>query len=548
MLRRTLCWRFLLVLVLVLLVVTAAAGTTSSSIAAFGKHHPLQKRQRRNKINMLLRVRSNVGTWKIQDLDDEAATVHDILQSLQTNHGIHAYQFEQPLSMDPSGKSPLDASKTLKEHVGRDGPLKHGSMIYCRVDQTKTAGTAPVGTGSKTNDPMAIQSAAPASASKRKAATGSGSANNAIDLLDSDSDTDDAPKKKAKQKASSSQQKRVVNTSTTKGFEPLSQKPSAYSSTTTTTARILPPSFSLATYNVWFGPPDPTARQVHPEQRMAAIAQALDMCHDLAKNPLLFVGFQEITSNLEQFLKPRLIQMGYKWHSQQNIQEGSYGCAMAIHSSAGAGAAGFVPYRDSCQGRGILYARTRQVLFCTTHLESFADPKQYTGAKERQVQLIEMEQFCQEQLNKHPELRLVIFAGDLNWDDERVRSTGENKELLSLLPSSSNKQWVDAWLETSSGGSGSGARRRTTPDGYTYDGRENPMLGGSLRRRFDRCLLLARNKESLSIERVEMIGKEAIPGLVWNKKNSYTGTFKEVAVAPSDHFGLVVTVSSKVFE
>jgi hypothetical protein len=86
----------------------------------------------------LIRVRSNVGTWKLQldsdDSDDTRSTsrnkgdltVRDVLSD-----GIfEAWQLTQPLSLDPSGKEPLSKTKTLQQQG-----LKHGSMIYCRVEE-----------------------------------------------------------------------------------------------------------------------------------------------------------------------------------------------------------------------------------------------------------------------------------------------------------------------------------------------------------------------------------------------------------------------------
>ena len=43
----------------------------------------------------------------------------------------------------------------------------------------------------------------------------------------------------------------------------------------------------------------------------------------------------------------------------------------------------------------------------------------------------------------------------------------------------------------------------------------------------------------------ELPGTAAIPGLVWNKKNPYQNTSREVPVAPSDHFGIVVAFSKE---
>jgi len=199
--------------------------------------------------------------------------------------------------------------------------------------------------------------------------------------------------------------------------------------------------------------------------------------------------------------------------------------------------------------RGILYIRTCDHLFCTSHLESYAgfvSGKKYTGAKEREKQVLEMERFCQQQLNIYPSLKFACIAGDLNWDDERTRSEGDNRELLKLLTDS---RWVDAYLDsrekTKDPDTTVKKSTRKKPDGFTYDPKTNPMLGGgNLRRRFDRCLFLPQKKTSMNINKFQLIGKEAIPNLTYVKKTSFRGIEKSttVPVVPSDHFGVVVSV------
>jgi hypothetical protein len=83
----------------------------------------------------LIRVRSNVGTWKLQldsdDSDDTRRNKGDLTVRDVLSDGIfEAWQLVQPLSLDPSGKEPLSKTKTLQQQG-----LKHGSMIYCRVEE-----------------------------------------------------------------------------------------------------------------------------------------------------------------------------------------------------------------------------------------------------------------------------------------------------------------------------------------------------------------------------------------------------------------------------
>lgn len=81
---------------------------------------------------MLVRVRSNVGVWRVEELNDNNATVSDVLEGIARTRPHVVY--EQPLSSDPACKSPLDATKALTEQG-----LGHGSMIHCRVDPASCA-------------------------------------------------------------------------------------------------------------------------------------------------------------------------------------------------------------------------------------------------------------------------------------------------------------------------------------------------------------------------------------------------------------------------
>lgn len=255
---------------------------------------------------------------------------------------------------------------------------------------------------------------------------------------------------------------------------------------------------------------------------MAAIAQILEESNSDSKSPLLFVGFQEVTSTLRQYLQPHLEKMGYKLATQP--LDGSYGVGLAVSTKVKVLESKFVPYPSSLQARGLLFVRTATHLFATTHLESFIN-KANDGSQERQVQIRLAAEFCQEQLAKYPTLELAIVAGDFNWDDERKRGKGPNEELLSIL----DDGWKDA-----------GKRFE-----YTYDGQENCMLGSKLKRRFDRCIYLTNNYKNGSSNKtrvsLQTLGKDPIvPPLKWNKRNPYNGTVRQVAVAPSDHFGIEV--------
>ena len=78
---------------------------------------------------MLIRIRSNVGVWRIDGLDEATATVADVLARVAVTRPHVVY--EKPLAMDPACKEPLDTIQTLSEQG-----LRHGSMVHCRVDAT----------------------------------------------------------------------------------------------------------------------------------------------------------------------------------------------------------------------------------------------------------------------------------------------------------------------------------------------------------------------------------------------------------------------------
>ena len=75
--------------------------------------------------------------------------------------------------------------------------------------------------------------------------------------------------------------------------------------------------------------------------------------------------------------------------------------------------------------------------------------------------------------------------------------------------------------------------------GFTYDGKENPMLGpyNRLRNRLDRVLLRTQDWQPSSIE---MVGMAAIPGVTYER--NYKRGNKILPVLPSDHFGLYATL------
>lgn len=108
----------------------------------------------------------------------------------------------------------------------------------------------------------------------------------------------------------------------------------------------------------------------------------------------------------------------------------------------------------------------------------------------------------------------AIFGGDMNWDED---SDGP----FPLLHG-----WVDAWTHL-----------RPGEDGWTFDTNSNQMLKGRkpLQKRLDRFVCKLKDFKLIG---VDIIGTEAIRGVSCN--GNYN---KTVLALPSDHYGLLLTVS-----
>jgi hypothetical protein len=317
--------------------------------------------------------------------------------------------------------------------------------------------------------------------------------------------------------------------------------------------------FKVATWNVWFGPQGDG--QPHPGPRMRAIVRLLKEQNN-AEVPLLFIGLQEVIDPLAHFLIPALESAGYYIYRQEGA---AYGCAVAVHKRLEIVSKSWNPYSNTVMMRGYYQVRAKlpskvapndcpEVVFTTTHLESFTG-SDYTGSKERPQQMLEVENFCNRQvLSKSNPASMAIITGDLNWDDEGMRRKTLDPVMANIFHAKG--QWHDSWLETAS--KKSGPSKTKTIESYTYDAKLNPMLGGNLRRRFDRCLVrssggstdeMARrtNKDgSLWVAKTTdtiLVGHDALQDLTWDKKNFYNGSIKETQTAPSDHFGLVATIT-----
>ena len=95
---------------------------------------------------MLIRVRSNVGVWRVDGLDENSATPEDVMKGIAASRPDVVY--EKPLSRDPGCTTPLNSTQTLVQQN-----LRHGSMIHCRVDPSTCVDiTAKAAAGDNTTD------------------------------------------------------------------------------------------------------------------------------------------------------------------------------------------------------------------------------------------------------------------------------------------------------------------------------------------------------------------------------------------------------------
>lgn len=316
--------------------------------------------------------------------------------------------------------------------------------------------------------------------------------------------------------------------------------------------------FQAGTYNVWFGPCN--APNPHVGPRMRALARLLRqqdgrtmVDNDRSDNnsektppyyPLWFVGLQEVTHESLPHLVQGLQAGGLTQFVQQD-NAAPYFCVLAAKKELTILDSGWNNYSTTVMGRGFCFARVRipfsdrQLLIATTHLESYTG-KHFTGANERRLQLLEWKRYCQQQMQRHDKLHSCIFIGDLNWDDES--RSPKDERVSSVLEGCPHQ---DAWLQY--------VEHKNLPKadraGYTYDCKLNPMLGGNIRKRFDRCIVFPRttsssshhgmnnnNNNNVQCHSVELLGKEVLPGLFFDKTSQW-GT-KNYPAAPSDHFGL----------
>ncbi|XP_047309764.1 uncharacterized protein LOC124913209 [Impatiens glandulifera] len=183
------------------------------------------------------------------------------------------------------------------------------------------------------------------------------------------------------------------------------------------------------------------------------------------------------------------------------------------------------PFLNSKMGRELCIAELEikpdlSLMIATSHLESPCPgpPKWDQMYSNERVQQAKE---AMEDLEEYPN---AIFCGDMNWEDE----------LDGHFPFP-NDGWFDAW-----------EMLRPGENGWTYDTKSNKMLSRNktLQKRLDRFVCCMKDFEVIGIE---MIGLEAIPGLTYlqEKRIKWEVYEFELPVFPSDHYGLILTISLK---
>ena len=106
---------------------------------------------------MILRIRSNVGVWRVE-VPNSTVTVADVYAEIQKTRPHVVY--EQPLSRDPACRDPLRDNLSLLE---QGLTLQNGTMIHCRVDPATTVDVVAAKAAVATDQVDAPEPAAPAS-------------------------------------------------------------------------------------------------------------------------------------------------------------------------------------------------------------------------------------------------------------------------------------------------------------------------------------------------------------------------------------------------
>ncbi|KAL0654210.1 hypothetical protein Bca4012_096901 [Brassica carinata] len=267
----------------------------------------------------------------------------------------------------------------------------------------------------------------------------------------------------------------------------------------------------ILTYNVWF------REDLELSNRMRAIGHLIQL-----HSPHL-ICFQEVIPEIYEIFRKSNWWKEYTCSvSVDASQSRGYYCMLL--SKVGMKSSSCKSFRNSIMGRDLSVAEVevpgrKPLVLATSHLESpCPGPPKWDQMFSRER--VEQANEAIEHLRANPN---VVFGGDMNWDDK----------LDGKFPLPD--QWVDVWEVLKPG-----------DPGFTYDTKANPMLSGNraLQKRLDRffCRL-----DDYKLGGIEMVGKEALPGLSYVKEKRVRGDVKklELPVLPSDHFGLLLTLLPK---
>ena len=183
-----------------------------------------------------------------------------------------------------------------------------------------------------------------------------------------------------------------------------------------------------------------------------------------------------------------------------------------------------IPFENSRMGRDLktvtlksAATRDHYLIVATAHLESPTGSSKARLFSEARVQQCRQSLGLLDEALGTPQQQLqgsIVCIGDMNWS--------ESNDGAPPLPSDA---WQDVWKE----------HKPMDAEGYTYDAVSNAMLNRGqkrpLRLRLDRAF--AKLGGGCKVESIEMVGREVIPG----------ARFEGRAVLPSDHYGLLLTLS-----
>uniref|UniRef100_A0ACD5Y6Z2 Uncharacterized protein n=1 Tax=Avena sativa TaxID=4498 RepID=A0ACD5Y6Z2_AVESA len=269
--------------------------------------------------------------------------------------------------------------------------------------------------------------------------------------------------------------------------------------------------FKIMTYNVWF------REDIEVRTRMDALGDLIQY-----HNPDL-ICFQEITPYIYQLLQISNWWQEYKCSlSSEEAMRRHYYCMQL--SRFPVKFYGGIPFSNSTMGRELCKVDVNpgqiiNLMLATSHLESPCPAPPRWDQMHRRERIMQ----ANEALRILGAYSNVIFCGDMNWDDK-----GDGP---FPLPDG----WVDSWLELKPG-----------ENGWTYDTEANAMLSGNRNQqeRLDRfvCKLV-----DFEIKDIEIIGQDVIPGALYHKDKIVGKEFRkmDLHVLPSDHFGLVLSVSHR---